>query len=142
MPVYPRPTSKKKNHQPPLLSFLRYGTSSLLRTLPCYAAARLSRCFSRSYQRSLGECPHYIAIFPSHSGGRSSHRLCSSAAAIGLFANQWPCSYTALFKKRLQYRRKGVSPSVVCLRRSTCSVSQGIEVTLVTDYVYFPKHSF
>ncbi len=34
-----------------------------------YAAARLSRHLSRSNLRSLGECPHYIARFPVHSGG-------------------------------------------------------------------------
>ncbi len=36
--------------------------------------------------RSLSECPHYIARCAAHSGGLSSHRLCSSAAAIGLIA--------------------------------------------------------
>ncbi len=58
-----------------------------LRTLQCYAAARLSR-FSRSNLRSLGDCPHYIAICPTHSGGFSSHRLCSAAATIGLFVTK------------------------------------------------------
>ncbi len=59
----------------------------VLRTLQCNAAARLSR-FSRSNLRSLGDCPHYIGICPTHSGGLSSHRLCSSAATIGLFVTK------------------------------------------------------
>ncbi len=73
-------------------------------------------------------------------GWLSSHRLCSSAAAIGLIAvttqtNGW--AVPLLFKKkRLQYWEKNeFSPSV--LRRSTHSVSQGTKVTLVTEYVIF-----
>ncbi len=61
-------------------------TERILRTLPYYAAERLSRRFRRSNLRSLGEYPHYIARCPAHSGGLSSNRLCGSTAAIGLIA--------------------------------------------------------
>ncbi len=123
-----------------------WDTARVLRTLPCYVAARLSRRFSRSNLRSLGACLHYIAkwniglfmlfTIPAGIGGLSSHRLCGSAVAIGSFSvhctNQWPCSYTALLKKGFSIG-EGVAPSV--LWRSTHSVSQGTEVTLVTEYV-------
>ncbi len=90
----------------------------------CYLAAQLSRRFSRSNLRSLSECPHYIAIsILTGFGGLSSQRLCSSAAAIGLFAA------TALLKKALVSEKKEFP------RRSTRYVSQGTEVTLVTEYV-------
>ncbi len=51
------------------ITLVPWDTERVLRTLPCYLAARLSRCFSRSNLRSLDECPHYIARCPTHSGG-------------------------------------------------------------------------
>ncbi len=58
------------------IASLRFGcvsvpwdTERVLRTLPCYAAARLSHRFSQSNLRRLGECPHFIARCPAHSGG-------------------------------------------------------------------------
>ncbi len=93
-------------------------TEWVLRTLPCYVAAQLSRRFSRSNLRSLGECSHYIARCPAHSGGLSSHRLCISAAEpLVHFQRTAQTNGRAVTlrysKKGFSIGEKGVSPSVL-----------------------------
>ncbi len=82
-------------------------TSSLIEWRSC------SRRWRTRNLRSLGECPHYIAICPAHSGGLSSHRLCSSATEPLIFsALHKPMAVQLhwVIKKRLQYWRKGTFP--------------------------------
>ncbi len=90
-----------------------------------------SRCWRRRNLRSLGERPHYIARCPAHSGGLSSHRLCSSAAAIGLIgvtAQTNGRAVPALFKKTgFNIKEKGIPPSV--LRSSTkCIIDRELSI--------------
>ncbi len=70
-------------------------------------------------------------------GGLSSHRLCISAAEplvhFQRTAQTMAVQLHCVIKKGFSIREKGVCPSV--LRPSTRSVSQGTEVTSVTEYV-------
>ncbi len=72
-------------------------------------------------------------------GGLSSHRLCSAAAEplvhFQRTAQTNVRAVTLRYKKKgFSNGEKGVSPSV--LSRSTCFVSQGTKVTLVTEEVF------
>ncbi len=98
---------------------------------------RVMRLHDSVVVRSLGECPHYIARCPAHSGGLSSHRLCSSSSTIGLIGeteqNNGQCNTCVIKKKASVSEKKEFSPSV--LQRSTRFVSQRTEVELVSEYI-------
>ncbi len=71
----------------PASSRERSGSTAMARSMAKGSSLEERRfCSRRRNLRSLGKCPHYIARFPADSGGLSSHRLCSSAAAIGVIA--------------------------------------------------------
>ncbi len=81
----------------------------------------------------------YIARCLAHSGGLSSQRLCSSAAEplvhFQRTAQTNGCAVTLRYKKKkTAVLEKKEFPLASLIRRSTRSVSQGIEVTLGTEY--------
>ncbi len=66
----------------------RSGSAAMVRSTAKASNLEERRSCSRRWRRrnlrSLGECLHYITRCPAHYGGLSRHRLCSTAAAIGL----------------------------------------------------------